>query len=318
MSKRSPRSPAAAARVRARARRGDPAVPRRRSRSRATPARARRRARRGGARGPHARRSRGGGSRGGRAGARDGREPGGGGRLPRRRCLPRRATEAVAARARGARRERGGARRARSQQARGAAVPAVPGRDGAGDPSLSDVAEWPVLRRAARVRLALGAMSFVNWRVRRVPIVMFAIVQLGFVVLLTRLASPFVLTPMMISGVILAQTAVPWAAARRWVVAVSAVLGSALPLVLEHLGVLGSTWSMGEDRPRHARHDRAAARVARRGDLRRRQHHRDHARARDVRVRLRARPPRRAARDPRSRLAAPAAAAARPEQVGVC
>lgn len=55
---------------------------------------------------------------------------------------------------------------------------------------------------------------------------------------------PFVLTPTLICGILLALTAVPWFNDRRWMVVAWTVAATMTPFVLEWLGVWTSTWHM--------------------------------------------------------------------------
>ncbi len=110
-----------------------------------------------------------------------------------------------------------------------------------------DLASWQLLTALIAVGLVLSGISYVNWKVRPVPIGVFMLVQLGFITLFSRLTSAFVITPMLIAGVLLAITSVPWVNDRRWVVLVWALLATTLPLVLESIGVFDATWRMTAD-----------------------------------------------------------------------
>jgi hypothetical protein len=60
----------------------------------------------------------------------------------------------------------------------------------------------------------------------------------------TRIAGPFMLTPVMICGATIAVASHPWNQRHPWTIAVWIAVTSLLPIVLEALGVLGSTWSI--------------------------------------------------------------------------
>jgi eukaryotic-like serine/threonine-protein kinase len=72
------------------------------------------------------------------------------------------------------------------------------------------------------------------------------LINLGLAILFTRLAGPFVLTPLMICCALVGITPIPWVNQRAWVV-ISWTLGAVLlPIVLEWIGFLPKTWEIGE------------------------------------------------------------------------
>ena len=91
---------------------------------------------------------------------------------------------------------------------------------------------------------ALAVVSFVNWRFRLIPVWVMLGVQLAALVMVSRITSPFIFTPMVIAMMLLSSTQLPWLNDRRWAVGIWAVLAAALPIVLEEVGVFAPTWSM--------------------------------------------------------------------------
>jgi len=106
------------------------------------------------------------------------------------------------------------------------------------------IASVPLLVANYLAFAVLAMVSFVNWRFRIVPAWTIISAQLAVVVVFSRITSPFVLTPMVISMMLLSSTQLPWLNDRRWAIGIWAVLAAGLPLVLEWVGVFAPTWSM--------------------------------------------------------------------------
>ncbi|HEY4177285.1 MAG TPA: serine/threonine-protein kinase [Kofleriaceae bacterium] len=66
-------------------------------------------------------------------------------------------------------------------------------------------------------------------------------VNLAIVVMFSRIAGPFILTPLFVCGVLLASVSIPWIAERMWVVVGWAALAVIAPLIVEQLTSLQTT-----------------------------------------------------------------------------
>jgi len=112
---------------------------------------------------------------------------------------------------------------------------------------LLDVVNVPLLI-ALYVSVAAVAMtSWVNWRVRAVPLWIFLSVNFVLCGMFSRLVGPFVLTPLVIAAVLLAITPIPWVNERRWFVILFTAAIVLAPFVLEYVAVLPATWWMTSD-----------------------------------------------------------------------
>lgn len=109
---------------------------------------------------------------------------------------------------------------------------------------FTEIGNWTTLGLAYG---AVAAAAFVVWRtyVRGRPNPWTSLV-VGFVLAMafTRLLGPFVLTPVVIAGALLAITANPWLYARPLAIAAWLVAVVAVPQILESTGVFATTWSM--------------------------------------------------------------------------
>ncbi|MBA3456036.1 MAG: serine/threonine protein kinase [Deltaproteobacteria bacterium] len=106
------------------------------------------------------------------------------------------------------------------------------------------VISYPALIAIYLSVAAVALTSWVNWRVRAVPVWIFVTVNLVLTVTFSRLLGPFVLTPLMVAGVLLAVTPMPWVNERRWFVILYTALLVLTPFALEAIGILPRTWWM--------------------------------------------------------------------------
>ncbi|CAN5849330.1 hypothetical protein BH11MYX2_BH11MYX2_18610 [soil metagenome] len=67
------------------------------------------------------------------------------------------------------------------------------------------------------------------------------VLNLAIVVMFSRIAGPFILTPLFVCGVLIASCAIPWISERMWVVVGWAVLAVVAPLLVEQLTSLQTT-----------------------------------------------------------------------------
>ena len=87
-------------------------------------------------------------------------------------------------------------------------------------------------------------LAFVNWRVRRVPLALWLVANIWTCIVFTRLAGPFVLTPVLIFAVMLAVVSQPWLVDRKWAVLAMIVIAVVMPFALEQIGVFDRSWHM--------------------------------------------------------------------------
>ncbi len=111
-----------------------------------------------------------------------------------------------------------------------------------------DIKNWPMVIGFYGV-LAVAALSSAHFaRTGKPSVVVVLAVNLAIAVLFTRIASPFVLTPLMVCCTVVAITAIPWINQRPWVVYAWTVTAVLLPIALEWLGVLPKTWEIAGGR----------------------------------------------------------------------
>jgi hypothetical protein len=72
------------------------------------------------------------------------------------------------------------------------------------------------------------------------------VVNLAIALVFTRIAGPFVLTPLMVCCAIAGASSIPWINQRTWPLVGWSVTAVLLPIVLEWCDVLPRTWQIGE------------------------------------------------------------------------
>ncbi len=112
---------------------------------------------------------------------------------------------------------------------------------------LLQVKSWPQLIAVSTAVALLAGLSYLHWRTGKVPVAVHLALNLVAIALLSRLAGPFMLTPMIICGVLLSATAVPWLNDRPLAVVGFAVAAVVLPFALELLGVFTRAWQISPE-----------------------------------------------------------------------
>ncbi|MDB4952681.1 MAG: Serine/threonine protein kinase PrkC, regulator of stationary phase [Myxococcales bacterium] len=93
------------------------------------------------------------------------------------------------------------------------------------------------------VSLLVGS-SWLSYRRGYTYVPVLLVLNLALIVLFTRVAGPFVLTPIVICGMLLTISGNPWVNRHRWVAISWAVIVVLLPFALEWTGVLNTTWEI--------------------------------------------------------------------------
>jgi serine/threonine-protein kinase len=105
-----------------------------------------------------------------------------------------------------------------------------------------EVRSWPLLIGFFAALAGMALVSWLSYR-RGAPIVPISLVTtFATVLLVSRLAGPFVVTPVVIAGVAVGLMAITTLLGRPWIVIAWIALSMAAPIALEALGVLGRTW----------------------------------------------------------------------------
>ena len=113
---------------------------------------------------------------------------------------------------------------------------------------LLDVRSWTTVV-VCYATLTLGAAtSWLHVKTGRPSVPVALVLTLSLAILFTRIASPFVLTPLVICCAIAALTSIPAIAERPWLVMAWTITAVMAPFVLEWTGVLDSTWEVGNRR----------------------------------------------------------------------
>ncbi|MCW5808801.1 MAG: hypothetical protein KIT31_41000, partial [Deltaproteobacteria bacterium] len=92
-----------------------------------------------------------------------------------------------------------------------------------------------------------GTVSFLSHRTGRVPVAVLLGANLLVALTFSRIASVFILTPVVISVALMALTSIPSFGERRLAVIAWASIAVLVPLLLEHLGLLAPTSVISED-----------------------------------------------------------------------
>jgi serine/threonine-protein kinase len=106
------------------------------------------------------------------------------------------------------------------------------------------IRNWTTLGISLGVLLAVIALLWRSYRLGRPNPYVNLIAGIAIGVAFTRVVGPFVLTPIVITGSLLAITANPWLHQRPFVVVVWLLVVLALPHLCEAVGLFASTWSL--------------------------------------------------------------------------
>ncbi len=107
-----------------------------------------------------------------------------------------------------------------------------------------EIKNWPVVG-AFFGCVALGiASAFHHYRAGRPSVAVTLAVNLALAILFTRVAGPFVLTPLVIAGLLVGITQIKWLNDRFWVVAAWTAAAVMLPVIFEWTGLLSRTWEI--------------------------------------------------------------------------
>jgi len=110
-----------------------------------------------------------------------------------------------------------------------------------------EVRSWPLLIGFFGTMLGMAIVSWLSYR-RGGQIVWVALTTTFVTALLaSRIASPFVMTPVITCGLVLGLTSIPWLGARPWLMFGWTAAAVAAPVVLELAGVFQSTWAFVGD-----------------------------------------------------------------------
>ncbi len=107
-----------------------------------------------------------------------------------------------------------------------------------------EIKNWPVVGAFfGCVALGIGT-SFHHYRAGKPSVAVTLAVNLALAILFTRVAGPFVLTPLVIAGLLVGITQIKWLNDRFWVVAIWTAAAVMLPVIFEWVGLLPSTWAI--------------------------------------------------------------------------
>ncbi|MBA3453734.1 MAG: serine/threonine protein kinase [Deltaproteobacteria bacterium] len=111
-----------------------------------------------------------------------------------------------------------------------------------------EIKNWPMVIGLYGV-IAVAALA--SWQFARtgkpsVPVVL--VVNMAIAVLFTRIAGPFVLTPLMLCAAAIAITPIRWVNERSWIVVAWITTAVLLPIILEWGAVLPKTWEIADGR----------------------------------------------------------------------
>ena len=105
-----------------------------------------------------------------------------------------------------------------------------------------EVKSWPLLLGFFGTMLGMSLVSWLSYR-RGASIIPISLVTTFVTVLfVSRIAGPFVLTPILISGIVLGLAVMPALNRRPWIFIAWIIAASVTPVVLEAIGWLERTW----------------------------------------------------------------------------
>jgi serine/threonine-protein kinase len=109
---------------------------------------------------------------------------------------------------------------------------------------LTEVTSWPLVIGLFASCTAMAGVVWWNARTGKVPAILVLAGNFVVAMMFSRLASPFVIMPSIVCGMMLALSTHRLLETRPWLLAAWAAVTMAAPIVLEWLGVFGSTWSL--------------------------------------------------------------------------
>jgi len=113
---------------------------------------------------------------------------------------------------------------------------------------IMEIKNWPMVIGFYGV-LAVAALASAQFsRTGKPSIAVVLAVNMAIAVLFTRIAGPFVLTPLMVCCTIVAITSIPWINQRAWIVLAWTVIAVLLPIGLEWAELLPKTWEIAGGR----------------------------------------------------------------------
>ena len=113
---------------------------------------------------------------------------------------------------------------------------------------VMQIKNWPMVIGFYGVAAIAALASAQFARTGKPSVAVVLAVNLALAVLWTRIAGPFVLTPLFVCCAIIAITAIPWINQRRWIVVTWTMIAVLLPIMLEWWSVLPKTWEIAGGR----------------------------------------------------------------------
>ena len=107
-----------------------------------------------------------------------------------------------------------------------------------------DIHNWPVvIAFFSCVGLGIAA-SVRHYKMGKPSVAVTLAVNLALAILFTRVAGPFVLTPLVIAGLLVGITTINWLSERIWVIALWTTAAVMIPIVFEWVDLLPDTWAI--------------------------------------------------------------------------
>ena len=113
---------------------------------------------------------------------------------------------------------------------------------------MMEIKNWPMVIGFYGVILIAALSSAQFARTGKPSVAVVLAVNMAIAVLFTRIAGPFVLTPLMVCSTVVAITAIPWINQRSWIVIAWTVIAVLLPIALEWNAILPKTWEIAGGR----------------------------------------------------------------------
>ncbi|MGE5187121.1 MAG: serine/threonine-protein kinase [Acidobacteriota bacterium] len=109
---------------------------------------------------------------------------------------------------------------------------------------FTGIASWHELAALYGAATAMAVISWYNARTGRISMPVLMLGAFALVVTFSRLAGVFVLTPMLVCGLVVTLSSSGWFEERRWVLVAWAIASLVGPLLLEAAGLLEPTWRL--------------------------------------------------------------------------
>jgi serine/threonine protein kinase len=109
------------------------------------------------------------------------------------------------------------------------------------------VENWSSLLFVALAMAGHLGISYISWKIRPLPVVVYVGYQAFVLFAFSRFAGPFVFTPVLACGILLSFTSLAYVNDRPWLIVAWCVGAMLFPYAAEYVGIAAQTWHLGSE-----------------------------------------------------------------------